>query len=445
VVRTPLPAFAGRWARLLGLLLVAGLTALTACSSGGTVIVTVTTTPGAGSPVTAPTLSAGSSAGSGTGDSSPTGQPSSASTGSPSPSTATVRVSASPAFGSKNIGPGDPVTVTVFSAELQNMTMTGDDGSTIEGTIAKDKHTWTKAERLKYNVTYTIAGTAKAADGSEHKISGKLTTVNPKSTVRASFQRPIANADTVGIATPIIITFSGPIQDKAAAEKAFKVTTDKGEIKGSWGWLQDEDFQGSGVKQSSVHFRPAQYWPGNTKVHVEADLYGVNYGNGWGREDITADFTIGRALVVKADVNSHRLVVVVDDKIVKNYPVSYGKESVPGRNTVSGIHVVTEKYPTFKMCNPQYDYCNVEEHWAVRINNNGEFIHANPQVTAYLGKANVSHGCVNMSMKDAEEFYNMVLYGDPVEVTNTGVDMTPADWIYDWIYTPEEWKNFSAL
>jgi lipoprotein-anchoring transpeptidase ErfK/SrfK len=118
---------------------------------------------------------------------------------------------------------------------------------------------------------------------------------------------------------------------------------------------------------------------------------------------------------------------------------------VPGRNTVSGIHVVTEKYPTFKMCNPQYDYCNVEEHWAVRINNNGEFIHANPQVTAYLGKANVSHGCVNMSMKDAEEFYNMVLYGDPVEVTNTGVDMTPADWIYDWIYTPEEWKNFSAL
>jgi lipoprotein-anchoring transpeptidase ErfK/SrfK len=97
------------------------------------------------------------------------------------------------------------------------------------------------------------------------------------------------------------------------------------------------------------------------------------------------------------------------------------------------------------MCNPQYDYCNVEEHWAVRINNNREFIHANPQVTAYLGKANVSHGCVNMSMKDAEEFYNMVLYGDPVEVTNTGVDMTPADWIYDWIYTPEEWKNFSAL
>ena len=139
------------------------------------------------------------------------------------------------------------------------------------------------------------------------------------------------------------------------------------------------------------------------------------------------------------------MIVLVDGAITKNYPVSYGKESVPGRATVSGIHVVTEKYPTFEMCNPEFDYCNVTEKWAVRINNNGEFIHENALTAAQQGKANVSHGCVNMGVGDAEDYYNSAIYGDPVEVTNTGVPMTEADALYDWIYSFEDWQKLSAL
>jgi len=144
-------------------------------------------------------------------------------------------------------------------------------------------------------------------------------------------------------------------------------------------------------------------------------------------------------------VNSFRMIVLVDGAITKNYAVSYGKESVPGRATVSGIHVVTEKFPTFSMCNPDFDYCNVEEKWAVRINNNGEFIHENLLTTPYLGKENVSHGCVNMGMYDAEEYYNSALYGDPVIVSNTGVAMTEKDALYDWIYSYADWQKLSAL
>ncbi len=56
-------------------------------------------------------------------------------------------------------------------------------------------------------------------------------------------------------------------------------------------------------------------------MHVEADLQGVNYGSGkWGREDISTDFTIGRKQVVQADVTTFRMVVLVDDQVVKNYP-----------------------------------------------------------------------------------------------------------------------------
>jgi len=348
-------------------------------------------------------------------------------------------------FGSTDVAPTDPITLTVFSAKIKDLTVTGDDGSVVTGTISKDQATWTLGQRLAYNTTYTFAGTAIANDdGSENPISGTLATIKPADTVRASFQIP--SGTTVGVAAPIIITFAEAVEDKAAAQKTFKLTTDKGDIQGSWGWLQDEDVQGTGVKQSIVHFRPAAYWPAYTNVHVEANLMGVKYGEGkWGKEDIVTDFAVGRAQVVQADVNSFHMVVMVDGKIVKNYPVSYGKESVPGRATVSGIHVVTEKFPTFSMCNPEFDYCNVEEKFAVRINNNGEFIHENALTTPYLGKENVSHGCVNMGVGDAEDYYNSAIYGDPVEVTNTGVPMTEKDALYDWIYSFADWQKLSAL
>jgi lipoprotein-anchoring transpeptidase ErfK/SrfK len=398
---------------VLVLALVTLLTVSACGGSGGDVVVTVTST--ADAPVTVSGLDA--SAG-----------PSSDSTALNSK----VRVSAKPKFGSTDVAPNDPVTVTLFSATIKDLKVTGDDGTEVTGTLSEDKATWTLAERLNYNTLYTFNGTAVDTDGNDTPFTGTLQTVNPATTVRASFQIP--SGTTVGVAAPIVITFAEAISDRAAAQSTFKLTTDKGEIRGSWGWLQDEDVQGTGVLQSRVHFRPADFWPAYTNVHVEANLQGVNYGDGkWGREDIVSDFTIGRKQVVQADVSTFHMVVLVDDQVVKNYAVSYGKESVPGRATVSGIHVVTDKYPTFSMCNPEFDYCNLEEKWAVRINNNGEFIHENALTTPYLGKENVSHGCVNMGVGDAEEYYNSALYGDPVIVSNTGAQMSEKDYIYDWI------------
>jgi lipoprotein-anchoring transpeptidase ErfK/SrfK len=357
-----------------------------------------------------------------------------------------VRVSSKPKFGSTDVPPNDPIIITAFSAKIKSISVKADDGTEVgaTGVLSADQATWTLNQRLAYNTTYTVNGVNVDATGAEIPFTGTFTTVNPAKTIRASFQIP--SGTTVGVAAPVIITFAEPVDDKAAAQATFKLTTDKGDIPGSWGWLQDEDIQGTGVKQSIVHFRPAAYWPGYTNVHVEANLKGVNLGNGaWGKEDITTDFTVGRSQIVQADVNSFHLVVLVDGKITKNYPVSYGKESVPGRATVSGIHVVTEKYPTFAMCNPQFDYCNVTEKWAVRINNNGEFIHENALTTQYQGKENVSHGCVNMGVGDAEDYYNSAIYGDPVEVTNTGVPMTEKDALYDWIYSFADWQKLSAL
>ncbi len=424
----------------VALVAVVGLVS-SACSAG-TEVVMVTVTPGQSttpSAVVAPDLTS-------------SGAP--ATSASPSVPANTVRITAKPAFGSKNVPPNNPVKITVFAATLSQLAMTADDGTVVTGAISSDKGSWTTTQRLNYNTTYTVAGLAQSSDGKQTKISGKISTVKPATTQRASIQIP--DGGTVGVGAPIIVTFSGVVKNRAAAEAALKVTTSAGAgLQGNWGWLQDEDIQGNGVVQSQVHWRPTAspiggatpYWPAFTKVHVVADLKGVDYGGGqWGREDFTRDFTIGRSQIVIADASTFHLIITVDDKITKNYAVSYGKESVPGRATVNGIHLVTEKFPTFSMCNPQFDYCNALEKWAVRINNNGEFIHENLKAAAAFGRANVSHGCINMGEPDAKDFYDSSIYGDPVQVTNTGgPNMSEQDSIYDWIYSPVEWKALSAL
>ena len=426
--------------------LVAAIALVTSACSSGPQIVTVTVTSGqvaAASPaVVAPDLTSGAAA-----SAAPT-------TPATTPPANAVRITASPAFGTKNVPPNNPVKITVFAGKITKLTMSGDDGTEIAGKTATDQTAWTSAERLQYNTTYTFKGVATSNEGKASPIAGRITTVKPKATELAVINIP--KGKTVGVGAPIIITFAGVVKNRAAAEAALKVTTSAGaKLQGNWGWLQDEDIQGNGVVQSQVHWRPTAspvsgttpYWPAFTTVHVEADLKGVDYGGGqWGREDFTTDFTIGRSQIVIADASTFHLIVTVDDKVTKNYAVSYGKESVPGRATVNGIHIVTQKSPTVHMCNPEFDYCNVLEKWAVRINNNGEFIHENLKAAAAFGVANVSHGCINMGEPAAQDYYNSAIYGDPVVVSNTGgPQMTEKDSIYDWIYSPDEWKALSAL
>lgn len=450
-----------RWISV-GALLAGAAMVLSACgsgSSGAATTVTVVQTPTVDGTSSGPvTLSTA-------------GDPSTRTTD-PTPSSATApqaRVVAEPAFGSTDVAPADPITLMAFHSEIVQVQMTGDDGSTIAGEISADKRSWANTEPLDYGVTYTLTGEAMGADGHSVDVGGDFTTVDPvpaqidgngmstnagSDAILPAYMQ-IPDGGTVGIAAPIIVTFAGPVADRAAAEKHMHVTVNGGEeIEGSWGWMLDEDIHGKGVKQSRVHFRPKEFWPAFTKVHVELLLKGVNYGSGWGQRDIIRDFSIGPNLKVEADVDSHRLLVIQDDEIIKNFPVSYGlpADADPGRTTVSGIHIVQDfsgdpETGAFTMCNPKYHYCDSTQYWGVRINNNGEFIHVNKQTEAsgLLGKANVSHGCINMGMADGKLFYDMMYYGVPVIVENTGVEMSYSDYVWDWAVSWEEWKGFSAL
>ena len=68
---------------------------------------------------------------------------------------------------------------------------------------------------------------------------------------------------------------------------------------------------------------------------MAANLQGVDLGGGaWGVENVSSHFTIGRAQIVKADVNSfHMLVVDGAGKTLMDMPASYGLGSDPNRDT----------------------------------------------------------------------------------------------------------------
>ena len=89
--------------------------------------------------------------------------------------------------------------------------------------------------------------------------------------------------------------------------------------------------------------------------------------------------------------------------------------------------MVTEKYEDFYMTNPAAGYSNVHERFAVRISNNGEFIHCNPNSLGAQGNTNVTNGCINLNLENAQQYFNSAIYGDPVEVTGTSIDLSYAD------------------
>ena len=87
----------------------------------------------------------------------------------------------------------------------------------------------------------------------------------------------------------------------------------------------------------------------------------------------------------------------------------------------------------------------VPEKWAVRISNNGEFIHQNQYTVADQGVVNVSHGCINLSAQSAQAYFASAIYGDPVEVTGTSVPLSADDGdVYDWALTWDQWKALAV-
>lgn len=349
-----------------------------------------------------------------------------------------ARLNFQPADAAQDVVPVAPISVQVSDGWFQRVALTNSAGKPVAGTFNQDRTVFMTTEPLGYDSSYSWTGSAVGHDGKAVPVSGKFTTVSPKKKIDGGFQ--LADGQTVGIAAPVIIQFDAPISDKATVERALKVTTNP-PVEGSWAWLPDE------AKGARVHYRPREYYPAGTTVNVEAKLYGLPFGDGaYGAQDFSLNIQIGRRQVVKAEVSSHRIQVVTDAGVIMDFPCSYGEADKARNVTRNGIHVVTEKYADFYMSNPAAGYSNVHERWAVRISNNGEFIHANPSSAGAQGNSNVTNGCINLSTSDAAEYFPTAMYGDPVEVTGSSIQLSYADGdIWDWAVDWDTWVGMSAL
>ncbi|WP_409436269.1 Ig-like domain-containing protein [Mycobacterium sp. SMC-14] len=334
--------------------------------------------------------------------------------------------------------PTAAVAVTVRDGWFQRVALTSPAGKVLTGTFNRERTRYTVAEPLGYDSVYTWSGSVVGHDGNAMPVSGTIATVAPRAVIDGGFQ--LADGQTVGVAAPVILQFDGPIADKAAVERALTIVTEP-PVEGSWAWLPDE------VQGARVHWRSRDYFPAGTTVHVSAKLYGLAFGDGaYGAQDMSLDFSIGRRQLVRAEVSSHRIQVIRDEGVIMDFPCSYGEADKPRNVTRNGIHVVSEKYADFYMSNPAAGYSNIHERWAVRISNNGEFIHANPASAGAQGNTNVTNGCINLSTDDAEQYFHSAIYGDPVEVTGSSIELSYADGdIWDWAVDWDTWVSMSAL
>jgi lipoprotein-anchoring transpeptidase ErfK/SrfK len=339
-----------------------------------------------------------------------------------------------PANGATAVNPTAPISVTATDGTLDTVALTNSAGKQVQGRLAADKKSWTTTEPLGYAKTYTWSGTATGLDRQARPISGSFRTVEPAQLVNGAFN--IAEGSTYGVAMPIALTFTSKVTDRAAVQRALSVTTSV-PTEGSWAWLND----------TTVHWRPKNYFAPGTQVNVTGKLYGLNMGQGaYGSGDINTHFTVGRSYVLRGDTRTHRLQAFLDGAQVGDFPASYGLDTDPGRVTHSGTHVVIQKFATYYMSNPKYDYQNVEAKWAVRISNNGEFLHSAPWSVRQQGKTNVSHGCVNLSPADSRTVFDAVLPGDPVEIIGSSQQLSSSDGnYYDWAVPWDAWTAMSAL
>jgi lipoprotein-anchoring transpeptidase ErfK/SrfK len=356
-------------------------------------------------------------------------------------SAAAVTLTVSPAAGADKVSPTEPVVVSVAGGKLQSVTVAAGK-TTLHGDVQDDGVSWKSSGTLAYGQTYKVTASILDSTGAAVEKTSDFTTLKPKATTGVTFQANGMNAlhtgGTYGIGQPVIVAFSKAVHDKAAAEKAIDIETSPS-VEGKFYW----------ASSSIVHWRPAKYWAKGTTVKVSVKGLGTNFGNGvYGSKDASTHFTIGRSLLAISDNNAHRTRVYIDGKMVRDMACSNGRGGYTTTKdgskvnfwTANGPHVVLSKEATHSMSSASYGVTNPKDPFyyapevvklCTRISYSGEFLHAAPWNHA-LGRANLSHGCINLSESDAKWVYDNFLIGDVVEVRNSPKELPIWNGLGDW-------------
>lgn len=342
-----------------------------------------------------------------------------------------------PASSSTDVPVDGPVTVRVAGGTLTSVTLVDARGRQVPGSMSADRAEWTSRDPLKVAQHYRLAAAAVDKDGVGTQRSGFFATVAPRKVLETSIS-PLSG-QTVGVGMPIIVRFNAKVADRAAVERALAVTSAK-PVEGAWSW----------VSSTEVHYRPKAYWPAYDDITLDVGLNGVNAGRGvFGMKSRTVKFRTGASMVSIVDVNRYTLTVYRNGTKTRVIPVTAGKADFLTRG---GTKVILEKYPmkimdasTIGISKGDPEYYRLEVPYAMRVTWSGEFVHGAPWSTGSQGRANVSHGCVGMSMSNAVWLFNRSRIGDVVRVVGSSRRLEPGNGYTDWNVSWPDWLAGSAL
>lgn len=223
-----------------------------------------------------------------------------------------------------------------------------------------------------------------------------------------------ARGQVVGVAHPVVVTFTAPVANRRAAERAVEVKSTPA-MTGKFTWLDNK----------VVQWVPDRYWPAHSTIALTVG-------------GATSEITTGPAVVGVASISEHTFTVSIDG--VESGPPTqlpaphhrphFGEQGVlpaslgrPEFATPVGSYTVLSKERSITMDSSSVgipvddpDGYLLTVDYAVRITSRGLFVHSAPWALRSLGLENVSHGCISLSPDDAEWYYNHVNVGDPVIV-----------------------------
>jgi lipoprotein-anchoring transpeptidase ErfK/SrfK len=205
-----------------------------------------------------------------------------------------------------------------------------------------------------------------------------------------------ANGAVVGVAHPVIVTFTRPVTNRAAAERAIKITAPN-HIAGRFDW----------VDTNTVQWKPDGYWPAHSHVGVEVHA-------------LSTGFDTGDEVVGVASISAHTFTVSQNGEVLRTMPASMGK---PTRPTPMGSFSALSKERTVVMDSrtigiplESSEGYKITAQYAVRVTWSGVYVHSAPWSVDSQGYSNVSHGCINLSPDNAAWYFDTVHLGDPIKV-----------------------------
>src|ERR1700733_824837 len=364
------------------------------------------------------------------GGSSPTSSAGAVAKASPSPTGPAVAIT--PGGGDKSADPATGITVSAAGGTLKNVSV-ATSGDPVTGTYSTGRASWHSGLTLNVSQSYTVTAIATAANGTRTTKTSAFRTLTPANTFTTEIFE--GQGQTYGVGMPIILTFSHPITNKAAVERSIELTTSK-RVVGAWYWDGN----------STLDFRPRDFWPANTTVSFTGRFNGVLGAPGvYGHHTLTQSFVIGQSVIAVANTQTHRTQIYIGGKLKYTWPISTGRDTLP---TPDGSYLAVEKNNPVRMiggAKGTAGYYNELVNWAVRFTFSGDYYHSAPWSVVDQGTTNVSHGCVNLPPEDATTYYNMSIPGDPITVTaSTAAGKWDDGWT-EWFVPWTQFLHGSAL